>query len=325
MTIGGSHLMTSLTVPREPRPSPEPSSRDWRARLTTRLADTRATELLLYGGYTLLAFVVFLLLTFPHELVVQRLLARAETGPVDVDVRGIHLGWTLAYTIDELRLLARGDDRAVPLLSAAHVRVAPSLISLFRGHPYPVAVSGDLYGGTLSGTVDLRPAAFAIDARLAGVDVGRYAGLRLFMEGTLRGRIDGELALQGNAEKPATTTGQISLRAGDLALEGGKIRGITVPDLHFPEVRLAGDVKRGRLELGDVVANGSEISARGDGNVVLQHPLAASIMNLTLAVRPAPQAPDNLKLALNLLPGTPGEGGERTLRLYGSFDKPRVQ
>jgi type II secretion system protein N len=297
----------------------------WRARLARAATVSGGAPMLLYAAYTAVAFLLCLVATFPHEAVVRQLVARAATGPVAVEMRGLHLGWTLAYTIDELRLLKRDGDPTLPLLSAASVRVAPSLLSLLRGHPYPVRVAGDLYGGTVEGTVDLRPASFAIDTRLAGIDVGRYSGLRLFMEGALRGKVDGELQMEGNPEKPATTNGRLALRAATVALEGGKLRGITVPDLHFPEIRLAGDVKRGRLELGDVAANGNEVVARGEGNVVLQHPLAASVMNLTLAVRPAAGAPDALRIALNLLPGTPSADGEKTIRLHGTLERPRVQ
>ncbi len=328
MTSGGvAPLAAPLNAPprRNDGSANDAPPSGWRARLAERVDLTKVATPLLYSLYTVLAFVLFLLVTFPHELVLQRILSRAATGPVEVEVRGLHLGWTLAYTMDELRLLRRGGDPAIPLLTAQKVRVAPSWLSLLRGHPYPVGVRGDLYGGTADATVDLRPDAYAIDARFANLDVGRYAGLRLFMEGTLRGRVEGEVTVQGNAAKPATTNGRIGLRAARLALEGGKLRGITVPDLHFPEVRIAGEVKKGRLELGDVNATGDEISARGEGNVVLQHPLAGSLMNLTLVVQPAAQAPENLRLALNLLPGTPGEGGERTVRLYGSFEQPRVQ
>ncbi len=302
-----------------------PTDTGWRARLAGVLTVSGAAPMLLYAAYTAIAFVLCLIATFPHEAVVRQLVARAATGPVAVEMRGLHLGWTLAYTIDELRLLKRDGDPSLPLLSAASVRVAPSLLSLLRGHPYPARVAADMYGGTIAGTVDLRPTSFALDTRLAGVDIGRYSGLRLFMEGTLRGKVDGELQLDGNPEKPATTNGRIALRAATVALEGGKLRGITVPDLHFPEIRLAGDIKRGRLELTDVAAPGTEVVARGEGNVVLQHPLAASVMNMTLAVRPAAGAPDGLRIALNLLPGTPAADGERTIRLYGTLDRPRVQ
>ncbi len=288
------------------------------------LTPNGALPLLLYGAYTLVLFAIFLAATFPHELVLRRVLEPAATAPVAVEVRGVHLGWTLGYTIDELRLLRRDADPTLPLLSAARVAASPSILGLLHGQPFPLGVRADLYGGTVDGTVDLRPDGFAVRTALANVDVGRYAGLRLFMEGTLQGRVDGSIELAGNAVRPTSTSGRIDLHAADLALEGGKVQGVTVPDLHFPELRLEGTIKSGRLELGDVNARGREVTVQGTGNVLLAHPLAASLLNLDLVLTPAPDLPDNLRLALNLIPGEPGEHGERRIHLSGTIAQPRL-
>jgi type II secretion system protein N len=290
-----------------------------------RLAPVERAPLILYALYTVALFLVFLVVTFPHELLVRRILDRAGTGgPVTIEVSGVHLGWSLAYTFDELRLLERGGDPGVPLLTASAVRAAPSLLGLVRGEPYPLGIRADLYGGTLTAVVDPRPAAFHVRVALASVDVGRYGGLRLFMEGRLSGRVDGTIELRGDARKPSTTNGQVELRAAGLAVEGGKVRGITVPDLHFTELRLAGAMKAGRLELGELRAHGQEVNLRGQGSVLLQQPPVASLMNLDLTLVPADAIPDGIRLALNLIPGEPAAGGERRIRLYGSIGQPHI-
>ncbi len=290
-----------------------------------RITPNGAVPLVLYGVYTLVLFTIFVAATFPHELVVRRLLAPAAGAPVAVEVEGVHLGWMLGYTIDELRLVRPGADPSVPLLVAARVGAAPSRLGILHGQPFPVAVHADLYGGTLDGTVDLRPEAYALRATLANVDVARYAGLRLFLEGALHGRIDGSIELAGNAARPTSTSGSVDLRAADLALEGGKVQGITVPDLHFPELRLEGTVKGGRLDLGEVTARGREVSVQGAGNVLLEHPFAASLLNLDFTLTPATDLPDNLRLTFNLIPGDPGPHGERHIHLSGTLAQPRMK
>lgn len=278
----------------------------------------------LYALYTAALFLVFLLATFPHELVVRRLLAEATTGPVAIDVRGVRLGWTLAYVVDELRVRARDGDPGVPLLDATAVRAAPSLLGLLRGSPYPLGVRAELYGGSLAATVDLRAAAFALRASLRDVDLGRAAGLRRLLEGRVAGRVGADVELHGDARRPTTTSGELALNATGLALEAGKVRGITVPDLHFPELRFAAAIKNGRIELGELQARGDEVSLSGQGNVLLQQPLAASLVNLELTFTPSAQAPESLRLALNLIPGEAGTGGERRMRLFGSLGQPRA-
>ena len=290
-----------------------------------RAAPLERGTLLAYAAYTALLFLIALAATFPHELLVRHILARAATGPVTVTVRGVRLGWTLAYVIDEFALGRRDGDPAVPLLTATDVRLAPSLLGLVRGHPYPLGVRARLYDGTLDGRVDLRPGVFALDATARDLDVARYAGLRLFMEGTLRGRVDGTIALASADRRPGATEGTVALDVTELAVEGGKVRGITVPDLSFAEVRLAGTIRGGRLEVTDLVANGDQLALAGTGNIVLRDPLAASLMSLELALTPRPAAPEGLRLALNLVPGTARDGGGRTVVLAGALGAPRLR
>jgi type II secretion system protein N len=282
-------------------------------------------RLVLYALYTSGLFGIFLVATLPHQLVVRRMLDRAVTAPFAVEVGAVRLGWTLAYTFDELRLLPVGGDPNVPLLAASNVRVAPSFLGLLRGRPYPLGVHAHLYDGTLAATVDLRPADFEVSAVLGDVDVARYAGLRLFMEGVLRGRLGGTVELRGDARKPAAMNGHIELRAAGLALEGGSIRGIAVPALHFSELRIAGTVRNGRLELSDLAAAGQEVNLSSEGTVFLQQPLGASLVNMALTLQPAADVPPELRLALSLLPGEVGADGARKFRLVGSLAQPRVQ
>jgi type II secretion system protein N len=282
-------------------------------------------RLALYALYTAVLFVVFLLATFPWELAVRRALAGAAHGPVAVEIDGVRLGWTLAATVDELRLVPRGDGSGPPLVLARAVRAAPSWLGLLRAHPYPLAVRADLYGGALAGTLDLRPAALALDAGLEGVDLARWSGLARLAEGAARGRVSGRIALSGDPARPTTLNGGFELRAADLALEGAKVRGIAVPDLHFAELRIVASVTSGRVDLTELAADGRELVVRGEGNLLLRGPLPASLMSLTLTLAPAAGAPDGLRLALNLLPGTTGSDGGRTLRLSGALGQPRVQ
>jgi type II secretion system protein N len=294
-------------------------------RLVRRVAPSGAAPLALYAVYTLLLFVVFLGATFPHEAILRRALDPGPAAPISVELRGVSLGWTLGYTIDELRILSRGADPTLPVIDATRVYAAPSILGLLRGRPFPLSLAATLYGGSLDATTDLGAEAFDVHAKVSALDVARYAGLRLFMEGTLQGHVNGSVELSGNPTKPMTTNGTIDLRATDLALEGGKVRGITVPDLHFPELRLGGTIKAGRVELPDLNARGREVSVTGTGTLLLSHPLAATLINLDLTITPAPDLPDNLRLALNLIPGDTTPTGEKKLHLTGTIAQPKAK
>jgi type II secretion system protein N len=289
-----------------------------------RLVPADRTPAVLYAVYTLALFVVFLIATFPHQRLLERALAQAAGGPLVIEARGAALGLPLAYTIDALTLHVRGVEGGSAVVSATGVRATPSLLGLLRGAPYPLVVRGTLYGGHLNGTVDLREPAYALRAGLYDVDLGRYEGLGLVMDGRLAGRLAATVDVEGDTRKPTATNGQLALTVTDLALEGGKWRGLAIANLHFPELRLAGTIKNGRVELGDFAARGTEVDVSGHGTVLLQQPLAASLLNLDLTFVPTADAPDQIRLALNLLPGEAGGGGERRLRLFGTLGRPRA-
>ena len=106
------------------------------------------------------------------------------------------------------------------------------------------------------------------------------------------------------------------------ALEGARVRGITAPDLHFTDVHVNGTVKSGRLEIEELTADGQEIGLRGEGNVLLREPLASSVLALDLTVTPAAAASDGLKMMINMLPGSSGEGGARRIAVSGTLGRP---
>lgn len=292
-----------------------------------RIADGERRPLVFYGLYTAVLFVVFLAATFPHDLMLQRALQSATAGTAfRMEAAGGRVGWALAYALESLRVRTRaGADDGEPLLQAESLRFAPSWLGLLRGSPYPLGITAALYGGTLRGTVDPRPAAFRIDARLDDVDLARYTGLRPLVDGRLRGRLQAAVKLDGGGRGPAAAGGDVELRIPGLAIESAKIRGITVPDLHFGDVHLTGTVKNGRLDIAELVADGEEVTVRGDGNLLLRAPLETSPLVLSLVVTPAPGVPDGLRLAVNLLPGSSGEGGSKRIGIVGTLGRPTVR
>ncbi|MCC6848522.1 MAG: type II secretion system protein GspN [Deltaproteobacteria bacterium] len=279
-----------------------------------------------YGLYTLAIFVLSFLATFPHDLLLRRALAAATAGTaVRVEMGPSSLGWNLAYAIDSLQVRARDDGARAPVLDAERVRVAPSRLGLLRGTPYPIGIDATLYGGRLRGTVDPRPGRLRVDATLSGVDLARYAGLRPWLEGVMRGRLEGSVALDGGGRGLPGAAGDVRLRIAGLAFEGAKVRGITVPELHFADVHLTGTVTNGRLTVADIAADGQEVTLQGEGDVLLRAPLGASPMRLDLTVTPTPGAPDGLKLAISLLPGAKTESGGRRITVAGTVGWPTVR
>lgn len=289
-----------------------------------RWTPSRRRPILLYGVFTLVLFVVFLAATFPYDLVIARAL-RDTVGPTwAVDVLGSRVGWTLATSVDDLRLrpTGRGDG---DVLSIQSVRVAPSLLGLLRGSPYPLRANAALYGGRLTGTIDPRPASFTLDGALSELDLGRYAGFAQFADGRLRGHLTVTTALDGDLDTPTTLNGRIAVNVIGLGLEGVVVRGITVPDLHFAQLQLGGTVTNGRVDLTEVRGAGTELNLAGGGHMVLRMPLPTTLLNLEATITPTAAAPQGLRVALQLLPGDAGPDDARTVRITGSLAHPALR
>ncbi len=282
-------------------------------------------SLVAYACYTLLLFGLCFIATFPHDLLLQRALRTATvSSPFRIETGPGSLGWSLSYGIESLRIRGKADD-AEPLLLAEGLRFSPSRLGLLFGSPFPLGIGAALYGGSIRATVDPRPASFRVDAELEGLDLSRYTGLRPWVDGIVRGRVEGTVALDGGGRGPAAATGTVALKVPGLALEGAKVRGITVPDLHFGDVHLTGTVKNGRLEISELVADGQELDLRGEGNVLLREPLDTSVLSLDLTITPDGGATDGLKMVVNMLPGSSGDGGARRIALGGTLGRPSVR
>ena len=278
-----------------------------------------------YAAFTVALFLLFLYWTFPHEAMLRSMIERAQSGTARIGVSDVTLGWPLAYRIGEVRIAPPGTDLATPSLVARHLRAAPSVLGLLRGSPYPLHLYAELYGGSVTADVDLRGKDPRLDLTLTDIDLSRYAEFQSLMEGVPRGRVNVKLTVHGDGRRVSAVDGTLSLRGTSLELESGKVRGIAIPDLHFGEARVDGTINNGRLEVTELTGDGQELIVRGTGNILLRAPFATSTLGLDLTITPTAKAPDGMRLALNLLPGSSGEGGARTIRLGGTLGQPRVR
>jgi type II secretion system protein N len=153
--------------------------------------------------------VVFLLWTFPHELVVRHLLAsRLHGSGVEATVRNVRPQlWPLGYVLDELVLSRDGFRASIDSLRAG--------VGLTGG----VRFSADACDGAFSGTLGRRrdesgATAPVVDLRFDEVDPSTCLEL---VGPAIGGKFSGVLALEGIGK--GTQTSRFA-RAGSLALEG---------------------------------------------------------------------------------------------------------
>jgi type II secretion system protein N len=300
---------------RIPRPT---LSFDW-------LGELGGRSLILYMGYTSVLFLICLLVTFPHELLIRRALTTVNQGSVNVDFTSAGFGWTRGYELTGLRITSRNAADQTPLLECSRFFVRPAFGELLRGNPYALVVGADLYGGTAQGEVSFKGGNLAGNVEWHDLSLGRYRALTALLEdGQLAGRLSGQFGFE--ARGPTFSTGQ---GAGEITLDGAslsdaKINGFSVPDAALTQTKTKFKITSGRIEIQEFTASG-DVGIQGSGQIVLREPVSESTLNLRATFLPSPATPPALKGVLMLIPRQPGAKPDAPVTITGPLGRPKIR
>lgn len=292
-------------------------SLDWLANFAWRRA-------VLYSGYTAVLFLLCLLVTFPHELLVRRALS-AVRAPVAIDFTGVSFAWFNGYAINGMRLASANADSRPPYIECTHLWVRPALRALLRGNPYDFLLRADLYGGIANGEVSINGTSMAGNVQWKDLSLGRYRALTALLdEGQLAGRVSGVLNFEGRAPNlnPGQGTGELLIEGA--ALTGAKVNGLPVPELRLRQTKAKFAVREGRLEVQEFQATG-DVDVQASGNIVLREPPEDSTLNLRVTIQQSLATPDAVKTLVGLIPRAPGSKPDAPIMLTGTLARPHVR
>ncbi len=280
---------------------------------------------LLYIGYTTVLFLVFLVITFPHELLIRRALSSVNQGPVAVEFNAAAFAWFKGYELTGLRIAPVAVDGRPPYLECSHLWVRPALGALVRGNPYAVQMSADLYGGTALGEARLSEGNLVGSVQWQGIDVARYRTLTALLdEGQLTGKVSGQFDFEARGANLTVGQGSGELSVDGIGLVEAKVAGFGVPELHFRQTKLKFAIRSGRFEVQDLTATG-DLNVQGSGQIVLREPVQDSVLNLRGTLLPTPATPDALKALVALIPRVPGAKPDAPMTVTGTLAHPRVR
>lgn len=296
---------------RFPRPR-LPEIPDWASRAFT-------GSMLLFAVYTVVLFLVFIVWTFPHDIVVERVLEAAKNPVVAIDVSHPRFAWLSGYELQGVRFTALPLREGVPpVLEWTRLRVRPNYTDLLRGDTRSFVLSGELYGGHASGVVRMDGGTVTSRVEWSGLDLSRYRPVSGSLDaGKVSGAFSGTLALTYNGGASMQGGGTLTLSRG--GLEGAKISGFVVPDLAIAEASAQLALRNDELEIQDFTATGDDVKVQASGTVQIRTPVSGSALDLRVTPH---RLPANLRPLLAFLPRRGGNRDTAPFTVSGTLARP---
>src|SRR5438132_6502121 len=238
-----------------------------------------------------IAFGLFLLLTFPYDVLARRIEIEAQRSGADVTIGSLGpagFGGVRARDVKALLAPAPGSD-ALPELHFDRMDVSPDLLALLlRRTSFGFAAAG--YGGSARGHVALsndpkQPGLSALRLDAKDIDLGtlplkEMAGVEATGKLQLKADLSGMVPVE-------TTGGTLSLALDGLGVNGGTVQGFPVPKTALGHIDGSVSVEKGLARVEKTSARGGDFDADVDGSINLRPLLSLSQADLHVRFRPS--------------------------------------
>jgi type II secretion system protein N len=245
---------------------------------------------LLVPATAVIFFALFLILTFPYEVLARRLETEAQREGAELTIGSLGpAGLTGLRAHDvKLRLPATPGGETSPEVRLERADLSPDLFALLlRRTSFGFSVQG--YGGTVKGHM-----ALSNDARTPGLTSLRIdardvdlATLPLKDLGGIEAGGKMQLKVDLRSMQPVeTSSGDMQLTLDGVAISGSLL-GLTLPKTSLGKFEGGATVEKGVAKLEKTSARGGDIDADVDGNISLRPLFSLSQADLHVHFRPS--------------------------------------
>ncbi|ETW93806.1 MAG: hypothetical protein ETSY1_37645 [Candidatus Entotheonella factor] len=281
-----------------------------------------------YVIYGLAAFIVFVYLLLPYDLLRQRAVEYMSQGPIKLDIASLSPALLPGLNLRNVRVSLRQPNTSPEVLYLQTLRTWPHWLSLLSPAKR-FGFTGQLYNGRISGSVQYtqRDGTTDWDINLENVDVSRHA---LLQEMQQKNQLTVEGRLSGTANTRFTKTGQLA--QGDIDFDvqpaiftPGALFHAIVPN-PIPCDNLKGTAVRTRREwqIQGVTCQGDDILIDLRGTLRPRGTWNASVPNLRITAKSDSAFRTELNNLSQLAIQRPlGEDGEVKFGLRGRLDNLR--
>lgn len=293
----------------------------------------RSRPRLLYGAFTLLAFLLALRFTFPADAVKQRIIVAAAARGWQIDMADVGPGGLLGISAENVTVEDASGLRIPIDELTASLRLLPLLVGR-----QSVAFDARVYDGEVDGIADLSGDERQVAISAEGVDLARALPLRKASGLDLAGKLSGKADLRFPAAPNGTPEGRVDFTVKDAGVNGGKLpvpgmtAGLALPKLGLGEIVAAVALEKGRATFEKLEARGGDADFTAEGLYAvlqprLQHAPIAGKAKLRVKdafwARRETQAFKGLADAA--LGSSRGRDGAWSFQVAGSVGKPQLR
>ena len=279
---------------------------------------------LAWGLYTLVCFVIFVVWTFPTEVLVDRLLVSvADRAEIHVQYTDSEMTWPLGVALQEVSIA--GPAVPQPSLQFTRLALQPAVLSLLSTPPLPLTLQARGYGGTLEAVIEKREQEMRVQFSLQQLALERLPLPAPWGEGRIVGRMMGDGSLVGNLQQVASLVGPISVTITDGTVQAGPLQGFRLPSLAKIEVFGKAQLNRGQVDITTLTLKTKGLEAHLQGRLTLGSPVSRSPIDLQLIVRKTGTLSAALATLVSLLPASPTQPNERQAKISGLLGAPKVR
>ena len=288
-------------------------------------------QILGYIFYFLVAFIAFVYIMFPYDLLRERVSERLSQGNVEVNIAKMGPTFPPGLALRNVQVVLRLPNAAPDVFSLQTLRTWPQWLSLFSPGK-SLGFTGQLYNGRISGDVrytrDDGETYWESLANFENLDVSRHA---LLQEMQQQNKLSVEGRLSGTANTRLTTAGQFE--QGDVRFKvkpailtpGEASRLLVTKQLPCDDLNGAAVLNRREWEIKELTCRGDDIEIDLRGTFRPRSPWLASVPNLRVTMKSETAFQPELDILSRWALNRPlGEDGMVKFSLRGRLDKPRA-
>ena len=284
-------------------------------------------QILAYTLYALVAFVIFVYMFFPYDLLQQRLMDWASRDGIQLVLTRLRPAFPPGLRAEGIRLQVDQFSPSEATLAIETLRVRPEWLALLS-RTMQWRFEAGLYGGRLEGEARATKVEGAplweVKTRFTDLDMTQYALLRKDGKAFMRGRLGGDAT--------ATLTRDGYIQDGSLSLRVQPMVLVGVPGWQMQLPReiacdtLQGELKAPAKQAGTVAltCQGKDLFIEARGTMAWKIPLADSQLNVRWQVRSEEAYKPELELLAAFIRRRPDRRGEIFFRLQGPLRQLRT-